>query len=214
MAKMNINWPWNTPKKTNIKKINIERLKDIETGTKYKHNVENRLKDKVYENEQDRWKEMTKACTEASAEVLGYEEKKKTTRVTTHQEVIVLSNEQQILRENINTATSQEQKETLRIKRNKNMRELVKKIQEIENQKLLEEIEETENCKDESNRMYKAIRKSKDAIVVETEYGITTNEKESMKIVTDWFETAFKAENQTEFPDVLPKEKNHSEEMK
>ncbi len=28
MAKMNINWHWKTPKKTNTKKINIERLND------------------------------------------------------------------------------------------------------------------------------------------------------------------------------------------
>ncbi len=40
------------------------------------------------------------------------------------------------------------------------MRELAKKIQKNENQKLLEEIEEIENCKDDSNRMYKTIRKS------------------------------------------------------
>ncbi len=40
------------------------------------------------------------------------------------------------------------------------MRELTKKIQEIENQKLLEEIEEIESCKDDSNRRYKALRKS------------------------------------------------------
>ncbi len=42
--------------------------------------------------------EMTKACTEASVEVLGYEEKKKT-RATTHQEMIALSNEHKILRQ-------------------------------------------------------------------------------------------------------------------
>ncbi len=93
MAKMNINWHWETSKKTNSKKINIEGLKDIETRTKYQHNVENRLKDKVYENEKDIWNEMTKTFIAASAEVLGYEEMTKTTRVTTHQEVIALSNE-------------------------------------------------------------------------------------------------------------------------
>ncbi len=43
---------------------------------------------------------MTKAWIEASAEVLGYEEKTKTTRVTTHQEVIALSNEQKYSEKN------------------------------------------------------------------------------------------------------------------
>ncbi len=62
MAKMNISWDWKTPKKTNTKKINIERLKYIETRIKYQQNVENGLQDKVYENEQDKWNEMTKAC--------------------------------------------------------------------------------------------------------------------------------------------------------
>ncbi len=55
MANMNINWHWKTRKKTNTKEINIERLNDIETRTKYQQNVENRLKDKMYDNEQDRW---------------------------------------------------------------------------------------------------------------------------------------------------------------
>ncbi len=71
----------------------------------------------MYENEQDRWNEMRKACIDVSAEVLGYEEKNKTTIVTTHQEVIALSNEQKILTEKINAVTSQEQKETLRMKK-------------------------------------------------------------------------------------------------
>ncbi len=60
-------------------------------------------------------------------------------------------------------------------------------------------------------KIHQQIRKSsrsktKESIVVERENGITTNEEESMKIVTDWFEKAFKAENQTEFPEVPPQE--------
>ncbi len=111
----------------------------------------------------------------------------------------------------MNEKSSEEQKETLRIKRKENMRKLTKKIQVIENQKLLEEIEEMENGKDDSNKMFKAISKSsmskpKEAIVVETENGNTTNEEESMKIVTDWFERVFKAENETKFLEVPPKE--------
>ncbi len=82
----NINWHWKTPKKTNTKTIHIEKLKDEKTKAKYQPNVENRIKDNiVYENKQVRWNEVTKACTEAPVEVLRYEEKKKTTRVTTHQ---------------------------------------------------------------------------------------------------------------------------------
>ncbi len=59
--------------------------------------------------------------------------------------------------------------------------------------------------------MFKAIRNSsrskpKETIVIETENGITTNEEESMKIVTDCFKKAFKVENQTTFPEVPPKE--------
>ncbi len=117
--------------------------------------------------------------------------------------MIALSNEQKILREKLNTVTSQEQKDSVRIKRNKKDERInKKKIQEIENQILLEEIEEIESCKDDSNRMYKAIRKfirSKpiEAIVVETENGNTTNEEESTKIITDCFKRVFKAENQT-----------------
>ncbi len=66
--------------------------------------------------------------------------------------------------------------------------------------------------------MYKAIRKSSrnkpEEMVVETENGITIEDM-STKIVTPWFEKAFKAVNQTEYPEVTPKDMNdYSQEMK
>ncbi len=62
------------------------------------------------------------------------------------------------------------------------MRKITKKIQEIENPKILEEIQEIEDCKDHSNIMYNTIRKSsRNKPEDDTETGTTTIENESMK---------------------------------
>ena len=63
--------------------------------------------------------------------------------------------------------------------------------------------------------MYNAIRNSngskpKEEIVMNTENGITTNKEEAIKIVTNWFNKTFNAENQNNFPEIAPKEMKHS----
>ena len=62
--------------------------------------------------------------------------------------------------------------------------------------------------------MYNAIRNSnrnkpKEEIVVDTENGITTNKEEAIKIVTNRFNKTFNAENQSNFPEIPPKEMKH-----
>ena len=109
---------------------------------------------KTYKDEQDQWDKMTKACLEASAEILGYEEKKRKTKTTTDPEFKALSDNQtnqKKLRIKINAAKTSSQKEYLKKKRNKQMKKIEKKLQEIQEQKITENIKEIEQCKDDSN---------------------------------------------------------------
>ena len=105
----------NTKKKKKLaKKINIDKLKDAEIRRKYQDHIKKSMSGKTYKNEQDQWDKMTKACLEASAEILGYEEKKRKTKTTTDPEVKTLSDKQKNLRIKINTAKTSSQKEYLK----------------------------------------------------------------------------------------------------
>ena len=84
------------------------------------------MNDKTYKDEQDHWDKMTKACLEASAEILGYEEKKRKTKTTTDPEVKALSDNQKKLRIKINTAKTSSQKKYLKKQRNKQMKKIEK----------------------------------------------------------------------------------------
>ena len=44
---------------------------------------------------------------------------------------------------------------------------------------------------------------------MDTENGITTNKEEAIKIVTNWFSKTFNAKNQSNFPEIPPKEMKH-----
>ena len=69
---------------------------------------------KAHKDEQDQWDKMTKACLEASTEILGYEEEKRKTKTTTDPEVKAPSDKQKNLRIKINTAKTSSQKEYLK----------------------------------------------------------------------------------------------------
>ena len=69
------------------------------------------------------------------------------------------------------------------------MRKIEKKLQEIQFQKITENMKDIAQCKDDSNKMYNAIRNSntnkpKEEIIVDTENGKTTNKEEVIKSVT------------------------------
>ena len=211
LAKLNLNWYRKTVKKSRTRKIDFSKLNDAEQRRMYQDSVSSKLMNTTPIDVQEKWTSITTACTEASIEVLGYQERNIPSKPIHHHEVQALSKEQKLLRERFNSATNAEQRNALRIQRNQKMREIKAKIRELENARLLADIDEIEACKDDSNRMYKAIRKSirnkpKQDIAIETENGITVNEEESILIVSDWFERAFNADNQNMFPDVTPTE--------
>ncbi len=93
------------------------------------------------------------------------------------------------------------------------MKKIGRKIKEIEEKNIVEDMEEIENCKEDSTRMYKAIRKQqrskpKDEIMVDGDEGLTASSEEATKIVTDFFKKTFNAENQRKFEAVPPKQMN------
>ncbi len=111
----------------------------------------------------------------------------------------------------INAAQTKERRERMKKKRNEKLRGLHHKIQQKEEEKLIKNIEDIENSKDDSNKMNKAVRninrnKSKEPILVEGNNGLITNEEKASEIVTDFFKKIFNQEKQTQIPDIKPKQ--------
>ena len=212
ILKMKINWKIITPRTTSKKQIDIQKLQDPEIRKKYSEEIKKSLhQNETSQNAQDKWNTIVEACKEASVKTLGYARKKKTKKAVEDEEVKKLSSEQKEIRMKINATRNQETRKTLQIQRNQKMKEIQRKIQEIEDKKILEDIEELENCKDDSNKMFKAIRKTmrrkpKEAILVETQEGLTANEETAVEKVTEFFKQTFNAENQCEMEKIKPTE--------
>ena len=95
---------------------------------------------KTYNNEQDQWDKMTKACLEASAEILGYEEKKERQKL---QQILKLKHYQTNRKTLESRSIQQNSIFTERVfgeknHRNKQMKKIEKKLQEIQEQKITE----------------------------------------------------------------------------
>ncbi len=228
MAKYNINWQRKTPGKVTTRKYDIEKLKLPEYRVKYQDKVKEFLSNSRSESrseprsertesrsdsrsEQESWDNIVEACHKASEEVLGKIKTSRSSKATDDPEVRKMSKEQKKIRMDINATDNLDRKKQLQIKRNEKMKEIVLKIKEIEEKRIIEDMEEIENSKDDSTKMYKAIRKQqrtkpKDEIMVDSEEGLTASSEEATKIVTNHFKKMFNAENQRKFHEVPPAE--------
>ncbi len=108
----------------------------------------------------------------------------------------------------MNAKDDAEKRKELQKKRNEKLREVGRKIREIEEERIEDDIEEIEKSKEDSTRMFKAIRKihrnkPKDEIMVNGEEGQTSNDKEATEIIK-FFKNFFNAENQQKFNEVPP----------
>jgi len=73
----------------------------------------------------------------------------------------------------------------------------------------MDTVEDIEKYKDDSNRMYQAVRalqnlEPKKKILVNGEDGMVTNEKEQVSIITDFFKNTFKKDNMEEIEEINP----------
>lgn len=213
MAKLNINWNKKITKHTRCRKIDFDKLRNTDTRQKYAERVDEKLaktKDQKL-NTQEKWTNIVTACKEASEEVLGFMERSKKRRIGENEEIQKLSKEQKDIRLQINATKSHGKRQELQKKRNIKMKEIHRKIKIEESKRLLEDIKDIEDSKDDSTKMFKALRKMtrnkpKTSIIVDGENGQTTNEQDAADIITNFFEKCFNADNQTDIPNMKPTE--------
>ena len=206
-------------KKTNI---DIERLHDPETRARYAVNVEMKVMDAEYNwekeramNTQELWDTIVKANHQAANEVIAKQPNKK----TVDNSIQKLSHEQKKIYNTINTTSNTERRNVLKRERNKILNRIHEEMSETKKRKIEREIEEIERRKDDSNRMYTAMKniqrmKKKVPLVVEDQDGITTDPAKQAEIVTQFFQKMFTSEEAKELEDIPPKkmQKSFSEE--
>ena len=218
ISKMDINW-YKKSKANQIskrsKKPNLDKLRDIEIRTMYKNSVEVKLSAVNDDEEltpQDKWNNISKACKEASEEILGYSQASNKGALDS-EDVRTLSREQKEIGKQINAATTKEERQRLQKLRNKKMREIHDTIKKHESNRLIKQIEDIENSKNDSTRMYKAIRnicrdKPKSPLLIAGEDGVTCDEKTATEKITSYFKQMFSKENQAEMSEIKPTEMN------
>ena len=213
MTKMNVKWSKAYKNKQNEEIINMEQLKNEENKKKYQEEVQKkidvtRVKNNVSQNVQEKWKNIVDTCTIAAKETIGIRKKKKNSE---DEEVVKLSKQQLKLKNDINACKNKNKRDEMRIVRNTILKKIHKKLQDIENHKTEEILEELESSNDDSTRMYKAIKllkiqEPKKRILVDGENGVITDEKQQVEIISNFFEKTFKSEGAEEIPITPPKE--------
>jgi hypothetical protein len=204
-AKLNIEWYKMKPPK-NKSKLKIEKLRQAEEREKYQEKVKSGLEEMQSSNVQDKWKIITKICTEAAEEVVGRNDRNNKRE---NEEIKDLSEKQKKIRDEINSTRNKNTRKEKRIERNKIMTEIHKKIEEEDQKAILEMVEEVENSKDDSRRMFKVVKnlqriKEKKKIVVDGENGKTTDESQQVKIVTSFFSQMFNKATEEQIEKITP----------
>ncbi len=157
-------------------------------------------------NAQERWDSIVKANHQAAKEVIGTTRRQEEPK----EKIEELSNKQKEIGKKINSLNRNEkQKRELKTKRNEILTQIHQEIGQIRTARIEKEIREIEESKDDSNRMYKAVRnlqrmQKKEPLQIDSDDGITTDPKEQAEIVTKFFEKMFQAEEVSTIEEIPP----------
>ena len=121
-----------------------------------------------------------------------------------------LSNEQKLLKNQIDASQEKGKRQELRKNRSKIMKQIQKRIRILQNEKMNQQLAEIERKKDDSNKCYQAIRtlnnrKPKKSLIVQGEDGsIAGSEKEQITLITEHFKNMFTMETKELLPTIPP----------
>ena len=204
-------------KKGKSHNIAIEKLQNPVTSSKFAVNVEMKIMDaedrrngKTSEmSAQERWNLIVESNRQAAEETLGKREKRAENNTIVEQ----LSREQKDIYNKINAIKDEVKRKELKRSRNLKMKQIHTELGKEKTRKIENEIREIEQSKDDSNRMYKAIKaiqrmKPKTPLVIEDTDGVTTDEKRQVELITDFFEKMFCTNTAEKIEEIQPKSMN------
>ena len=186
-----------------IVKFNTNKLQKEQGKAKYQHKVVENLIDK----ESVDWNTIVKAVTSSAEKVLGKAEKPKEN--FTSDRITSLSEKQLKLRKQIENSQSPSLRQKLQIERNQIKKKLKKELKEEKEKDQLRKIEEVENCKNDSRRMFTAVRElnkkeDKTIIVQDSEGNVLNSTEQKVEIITQYFEDIFSQETTHPLPEIKP----------
>ena len=155
------------------------------------------------------WHNIVEACqTPPGKEQLGI---KKRTKKSNNKQVQELSIEQKRMRLEILKCKSKPKRRKLQIERNSLLTQIQKQLIHEKQTEIEHQIEKSEKSRNDSTRMYKAIRSIRitdpqKQLLIDGKDGKTTDETEQVKIITDHFRNTFYDETTPPMKHVPPKE--------
>ena len=181
----------------------MSHLKNQEIADKYKVLVENKLQSVKSTSNQNTWNKICEVCISSSEELKPRLTKKGNPY---NEHIDTLSQHQKSLRLKINSEKDPEKRDQLKKLRNKTLKSIKNILQKEEEDKLNDKISEINNSKDDSRRMFKAVREIKRLsdtnIYVQDKQGNNIgNTENKIKIITEHFTSVFQYENAIPLPD-------------
>ena len=176
--------------------LNMQPLQDPVCRQQYSETVAALLEEgrtsesKKKETAQDAWNNIKQACIKAGETIIGkkFPKSKKNTCDT----VKTLSQKQKQLGQQINSCWDKAERRKMQKERNNIMKNIHQIIDDEETSRIMQSVEEIETYKNDSNRMYQAVRtlqkKQTKNILVTGEDGLTKDSEEQLEIITNFFE--------------------------
>ena len=171
------------------------KLRDKDIGQAYKEKANELLKEysKKDETPQDKWTRICQACHEAAETTIPKPDKRGNFDI---KEIEELSSKQKKLKNDIESTSDENRRKTLKKERKTIQKEIRSILQQKEKEKLDAQLEFIEQVKDDSQKMFQAIKEinkqsGKRKLLVDGEEGQTSNPKQQVKIVTSFFKDQF-----------------------
>ena len=192
------------------KNINFDELRDAKIRQDYVAEVSKIIKDenKEHLNPQERWNIITQANKTVVETILGHKERSKKSN---NKVVQKLSEEQKDLNNQLNIKKDPTKREEIRKARNAKLNKTHEHLKGQKHQKLMEQIEDTKNSKEDPSRMFKVVKtiannEKKTPLLVQGKEGLTSELSEQADLIAKHFENTFSEENLRNIREILAKE--------
>ena len=198
MMTCSFKWPYSKQSKSSLK-LDVQKLSDPDVRLKYQEETERLLnltnQQTPPTSNQERWTNIVNSTKSAAEKVVGFVKSGK--RKFDNTEIKELSDQQKKIKLEMENSKDNKKRDELRKKRNKTINKLHKLVKRQEQQNIERQIEEIENTKEDSTRMFKAIKdlqrsKPKENLLIKTPDGtMTADPKLQCKLIAKHFEDQF-----------------------
>ena len=188
-------WPYNKKVKRDPE-INLENLNNSILKDEYQREINKRMLDKQPpENNQERWNNIKEVLSQTAKDVLGIKTNNNKYHPDPHLQQ--LSEKQKNIKLQINNQPHNINNDALRKQRNNILTKIHNIVKSKNNSKIDKQLEEIERTKNDSTRMFTAIKHiqkmtPKQPLLINTKEGnLTANETEQSKIIAEHFKNQF-----------------------